>query len=279
VVRTGIDPTRFNIQPQPITSKAPSVRLLFFVAAAIAAIGGFVLSAIWIWFSVSALAALIAVALPSRRTLEKAEIARCWMAAEEELTRRIAVFNTAAGDAEPTLESLREILALQERLGLSDAEAEAPRMNTMRGTVHLLEFQAAVAAAGGHFPVVPGDETVTAPDACYFAAATIYDKRGDNDPRGMLYLTNKRALFRAGEGLTTTPWTKVIATSRERYTLSIQRRDRQTPYRFAFDSLGEAMIAEWITANIFAASQVQGGSVEAPGAFRVMKTPAIPQGD
>jgi Protein of unknown function (DUF4236) len=248
--RQGVDPTRFKIEPQPVTSSKPTVRALLLAFGAVGLIGGVLVSPIVVLLGVGILFAGLMV--PSTGQLRAAEVDRCWLAAQAELTRRIDMFNTAAGEAEkaPTLISLRSLFTLQQRLGLSDHEAGAPRLNTMRGIVQFLEFEAAIAAAGGRLPVVTSDEKITAPDACYFTGAGTYDQRGDKSPPGTLYLTDKRAIFLDSEGLTTTPWTKVIATSRDRYTLHIQRGDRKTPYLFSLASLGDAMIAEWVMANI-----------------------------
>ena len=259
VARPGIDPARFHIEPVLSTSAKPTIRVLLFVAGTMVLAGGFVMLSSLAWVGV--LLIVIGFTLPSGRTLQEAVIDRCWLAAQKELIRRLAIFNSAATEAEKTttLACLRSLLELQQRLGLSDVEAGAPRLTAIRGDIHFLEFQAGVAAAGGGLPIVTRDEKVTAPDVCHFAGMCTYDKAGDHDPRGILYLTDKRAIFLADEGLTTTSWAKVIAASRDRYALRIQRRDRQTPYLFAFDSLGEAMIAEWITASIMNPSQIPKG--------------------
>jgi hypothetical protein len=74
----------------------------------------------------------------------------------------------------------------------------------------------------------------------------VFDKRGDNDPSGTLYLTSSRAIFRSLDGLTITKWAKVVSAERDGRTVSIQRLDRQTPYLFDCKTFGDAMKAEFI---------------------------------
>ena len=63
------------------------------------------------------------------------------------------------------------------------------RPDMLRAIAELLEFEA---GCGGHLPAITGHEAYVSPDVCYFVGAAIYDKRGDNDPSGTLYLTNAR---------------------------------------------------------------------------------------
>jgi hypothetical protein len=164
-VRKGIDPARFHISPQPITSAQPTIRILLFVVGAIVLIGGF-------WVSVALpflglMIMMLGLTIPSGRRLKEAEVDRCWLAADTELVRRVTAFNGAVTEmTTATLASLQHLLELQERYGLSDVEAGAHRILTIRGGVELLEFEAAVLAAGGRMQVVPSDEKVTAPDVC-----------------------------------------------------------------------------------------------------------------
>jgi hypothetical protein len=81
----------------------------------------------------------------------------------------------------------------------------------------------------------------------------LYDKRGDNDPTGTLYLTTGETVFHApGEENAAVPWSKVMAVTRSHRTLSVQRRDRKTPHAFIFDALGDACIAEYVARRLWA---------------------------
>jgi hypothetical protein len=142
------------------------------------------------------------------------------------------------------------VLAKQQTLGLTDLEVATFRTDVLQAIADLLDFEA---GCGGHLPPIAGHEAYVSPDVCYFSGATIYDKRGDNDPSGTLYLTNARAIFASSDGLVTTPWTKVVTATRNGRTVSIQRRDRQTPYLFVCAGYAEAMKADFVARNILAA--------------------------
>ena len=81
------------------------------------------------------------------------------------------------------------------------------RTDVLQAIAELLEFEA---GCGGQLPAIAGHEPFVSPDVCYFDGAAIYDRRGDDDPSGTLYLTNARAVFASADGLVTTPWAKVV---------------------------------------------------------------------
>jgi hypothetical protein len=198
-------------------------------------------------------AALIvaSLAMPGRIAFEERAVNECREAARRELERRVSEF-TAACEAANDASVVRAALALQTKLGLTDDEAGAQRIEVLKGYVELDDLEATTRPTG-KLAALEGHEVVTTPDACYFyASGILYDKRGENDPTGELFLTDARLLFLAPDGLTATPWSKVIRVSHERRTISVQRRDRQTPYVFYFKTWGEALRAEWITKNIMA---------------------------
>jgi len=150
----------------------------------------------------------------------------------------------------PTIESIDRALKKQAQVDLDDAELGdvAEEIHGMRAA---LAFAAAVKAQGGRFTNLTDHSTAIRPDAeCLFAGPCIYDKRGPNDPAGMLYLTDQRLLFLAPSGATTIPWKKVIHVGRQDRVLHVQRSDRQTPTQFVMENLGDARISEWVAANL-----------------------------
>jgi hypothetical protein len=248
---------RFGIFAAPIPETAGRARMALFIAAGLSLCAVFIVSEPYRPVTTVTAVGLFVIGLvcQSRGTLERREQARVQQLARAELTRRIDGFATAvagltAVDERLTPERLRGVLAKQRTLGLTDLEVAMYRTDVLQATAELLEFEA---GCGGHLPAVAGHEQYVSPDVCYFVGAAIYDKRGDNDPSGTLYLTNARAVFGSADGLVTTPWTKVVATTRSGRTVSIQRRDRQTPYLFVFGGYAEAMKADFVARNILAA--------------------------
>jgi len=55
-----------------------------------------------------------------------------------------------------------------------------------------------------------------------------------------------------GSTLTAFPWKKVAQAERDGQALSVQRNDRQNPYRIHLNSLSEALRAEFIVRNALA---------------------------
>lgn len=90
-------------------------------------------------------------------------------------------------------------------------------------------------------------DSATGTDECYVAVKVVYDKRGDHDEAGTLYVTNTKLLF-VGESITDAPWSKIAKLSRDGVTFSALRRDRQAPLVFLcatlFDSVLVADVAE-----------------------------------
>jgi hypothetical protein len=208
-------------------------------------------------------AALIAITalvagflLPSRKALEAREAVRCQSLARLELTRRLQEFKAAEAKLEPSRPSRHDVdalLKLRTTLRLTEDEIGAVTIERLKGLASVLEFEAAVLADEGRLPTLSGHDAIVAPGACYFVSAATYDKRGDNDPSGSLYLSTDRLIFLATEGLTTADWEKVMSVDEDDHVLRVQRRDRKTPYLFLLPTIGEAMKAQFIARNLLSA--------------------------
>lgn len=181
---------------------------------------------------------LVALLVPSRRKVLQRDLDERLEAMRREL------------DDPVTLTMVDRALEKQKELDVHDDELGAfgDRLHGMRAA---LMYQESVIQNGNQFPHLSEHLDNVRPDgACYFAGLCVYDKRGDDDPPGTLYLSDKRALFRSATRATPISWAKVIHVGRDERTLHIQREDRQSPTAFVFDDLGDAMIAELIAKNI-----------------------------
>jgi hypothetical protein len=252
----NLDASRFGIVAVPIPKTSGRMRTALLVAGGLFLCAGFLIP--WSYRLAATGSALclfvIGSRCRSRGTLERLEQGRVQELARAELKRRTDEF--AAGvrtlttvDEPLTAERLRAVLAKQRALDLTDSEVMMFRPDMLQAIAELLEFEA---GCGGHLPPIVGHEVLVSPDVCYFSGAAVYDKRGDHDPSGTLYLTNARVIFASGDGLVTTPWTKVVTATRDARSVSIQRRDRQTPYLFVLTDYAEAIKADFIARNILA---------------------------
>ena len=93
--------------------------------------------------------------------------------------------------------------------------------------------------------VTPDPPTGT--DECYVAVPVTYDKRGDHDEPGTLYVTDRKLVF-VGESVTDAPWSQITKLSRDGTKLLAFRQDRPAPLVFScaslFDSVRVAYVAE-----------------------------------
>ena len=84
-------------------------------------------------------------------------------------------------------------------------------------------------------------------DECYVAVKVFYDKCGDHDETGTLYVTNRKLVF-VGESITDARWSDIAKLSRRGTRFSAFSRDRQAPLVFLcatlFDSVLVADVAE-----------------------------------
>jgi hypothetical protein len=99
-------------------------------------------------------------------------------------------------------------------------------------------------ASREELPVIPDAAGIAGGDTPHFAAKVLFDKRGPNDERGTLMLTDRRVLFQ-GTKLSSVAWTKVSSVTRDGLNLLVQREDRQTPWIFCFDGLKDVTAAEF----------------------------------
>jgi hypothetical protein len=254
-----VEPERFGITAEPIASSAGRTRKLFFI------VGALVIGAASVFpvpedvrplvFLTGGVLAALGFARPSRASLEAAEQRRIEDLARTELARRESVFADAVASlstSQALSVDVKRVLAKQHELGLTDLEVGRFQLEKLQGIDALLDFQL---NCGGRLIEIPGHEQVVAPDACYFVGHAVYDKRGDNDPSGTLYLTNARALFVSTDGLTTSAWKQVLSVSLDSRTLQIQRRDRQNPHLFDFSTYADAMKAEFIAKHMLTSVQ------------------------
>jgi hypothetical protein len=178
-----------------------------------------------------------------------------------EVARRLTQFHDAITTAGDNVPALRAAIAYREQLELTDKEVGYRELNELSARADLTEFVNAVESRGGALAPIEGHERIVANQACYFVAHDVlYDKRGDDDPTGSLYLTNTNAIFVAPTGSTSVPWSKTASISRDYRGLLIQRRDRQNPTEFYFEAVSDAFIAEYLARRLWASAPLTGGN-------------------
>lgn len=235
---------RFGITPQSVSSSRTVLKVAVLLIGGAIAVLSTILPEHSGWLALVVLA--IGFVLPSRKTLEAEEDRRCQGRAHVELDRRLREFRYHSDKATNTATSGQTLLAVQQRLALSDEEIGRHEAAALRGLITLAEYEATVSANGDRLPAIPGHEQVVTTETCYFVSPATYDKRGDNDPTGSLYLSSDQLIFVAPEGVTAAPWTKVMSVDCEDRVLRVQRRDRQTPYLFDLPCVGDALKAHFI---------------------------------
>lgn len=240
-----IDPTRFGITPSYRKRNAYLGGILM-VAVAIGLVSGAeslaLIGGLAFWAGLGCFAVGWLAAPPHA-------------AAEKELQRRLSGFQAEFTDAEAALNSERcqKLLSRPGELGLRDDEV-AGEIALLESYADYFDFADPLEANGNKLSAVPGHERVVGDDSCFYAVPAFLDKRGP-DENGQLYLTDKRVLF-LGSSLTAFPWKKVAHAERHNHALTVQRNDRQTPYEFTFNSLGEALKVEFVVKTILAAQLV-----------------------
>jgi hypothetical protein len=158
-------------------------------------------------------------------------------------------------DRTPTREAIEDFRSRQVSLQLRDTDLgtlpqslrviEERIVANERAIADMAGLQERIVANGGLLPTVAGHERAVGDDACYLAVQVFYDKRGDNDETGTLYLTDKRVMF-VGTSVFEAPWTKVVKAQRDGQTFSVLRRDRQNPNIFECESLSDAVQVEFV---------------------------------
>ena len=236
--------SRFGITPKSVSSSRTVLKVSVLVAGGVISVLSPILPEHSGWLALVVLA--IGFVLPSRKTLEAAEVRRGQGRAHVELDRRLREFRHHSDKATNTATSAHALLALQQRLVLSDEDIGRHEAAALRGLITLAEYEATVSANGDRLPAIPGHQQVVTTETCYFVSPATYDKRGDNDPTGFLYLSSDQLIFVAPEGVTAAPWTKVMSVDCEDRVLRVQRRDRQTPYLFDLPCVGDALKAHFI---------------------------------
>jgi hypothetical protein len=244
-----VDPERFGIKAEPIAPGAGRTRRTLFIVGGVTIAAGVlpVPSEVRPWLLLAGgVLFVLGLTRPSRASLEATEQHRIQNLARTELARRVSTFAAAVASLSTTQAlsiDVKRVLGMQHELGLTDLEVARYQREKLQGIDALLEFKA---SCGDALVAIPGHEQVVAPDTCFFACAAVYDKRGDDDPSGTLYLTDARALFVSTDGVTTAAWRQVLSVDLDGRTLRVQRRDRQNPYLFALSTYADAMKAEFI---------------------------------
>jgi hypothetical protein len=75
------------------------------------------------------------------------------------------------------------------------------------------------------------------------AVKVVYDKRGDHDETGTLYVTNRKLVF-VGESITDEPWSAIAKVSRSGVRFSAFSRDRQAPLVFLCATLFDSVLVK-----------------------------------
>jgi hypothetical protein len=246
-----LDLARFNLSEQEIPLSKTAVRTVLLSGGALLLLLSFRLPAPAAPIAIVSL--LVAFLLPSGKRLEARESERCQALARSELNRRRQEFNAAREKLEANGPSVHALLTLQTSLGLEDDELGFSTIERLKGLAALFDYEAVAMADGGRLPKIAGHDAIVAPGACHFVSTATYDKRGDNDPSGSLFLSSERLIFVATEGLTTADWDKVMSVEDDERVLRVQRRDRKTPYLFLLPSIGDAMKAKFIARNLVGA--------------------------
>ena len=87
----------------------------------------------------------------------------------------------------------------------------------------------------------------TSGDECYVAVPVVYDKRGERDEAGTLFVTNTKLVF-VGESVTDAPWSQIAKLSRDGTRLAAFIGGVKSPLVFScaslFDSVRVAYVAE-----------------------------------
>ena len=251
------DLERFGIVPDEIPAGAGRSKWLILTMGlagilAFAVLGTAITSSITtVIAAASLLAILVGLFMPSRAALERAELTQCANRIETEKATRIAQFRQRATATNSDLASLASLLDLQRELRLTDQELGSG-IGTIRATKALLEWEQTI---DGKIPTLQGHETAIRPDdACFFVSAAMHDKRGDADPSGTLYFTDKRAFFLSDEGSSSVPWTKVVNVTLNGNEVRLQRHDRQNPTVFWISDLTDAMKAHVIAKSLLVSS-------------------------
>lgn len=126
------DLARFGVTPQPVSAITPIMRrLVWFVGLTVPVASLFVLvtippsaatSAALLGLLATPIVLLVALFLPSRRSLEQAEQQRCTQLAVAERDRRLRIFNDAARETELTPAAVQRLITLHAKLHLTERE-------------------------------------------------------------------------------------------------------------------------------------------------------------
>lgn len=175
--------------------------------------------------------------------------------AEAERARRVAEATALLDGESFSRERIEGFWKRQSELGLVDSDL--PDAVTRANAISdVLDFAHARAENGNSFQVVPGHERAVGQDDCYFVATVLYDKRGDNDEDGQLFLTKQRAVF-VGASMADVKWGKVAKAELNGGRLTITRRDRATPLVFVMKSVSDALRADFVATACLESSTVE----------------------
>ncbi|MGE0705496.1 MAG: DUF4236 domain-containing protein [Vicinamibacterales bacterium] len=270
--RPYIDPARFGISPQAVPLAAGRLKLAT-IAVGVVLLLIAMISPNGLVVASGLLCVIVGMTMSSRKAVVEREAARCQEMAWRELDSRLEQLR-AALQTDVTGHAAKKLQAL---LGLADEEIGAPTVQAIDAAIALKTFEQSVVENDNQLIAVAAVPAIV-PAPCYFTSACTFDKRGDNDPTGSLYLTSEGATFIAEHGRTDVRWKSVSHVAREHATLMVQRKDRQTPTRFDLPDLGTGLIAEFISRRLWGSPvdpvrQLAATAISKTSANRVLPEP------
>ena len=253
---------RFGIQVDPLPDDAGRTKRWLALVGVLLVLGSAVAL---IAFQLNALApvliglviCLVAGQMKSREDLERETVRAAHSKAEAELQRRQTEFTGALTacdlrNREDVHETVARCLALQ----LDDADHVALGTEAWRAWEEveaLSVFYAFESQLNGQIRSLEDPEVarIIEPDpSCFFQSPCVHDVRGDRDPSGTLYLTNRRAFFASPDGTASIDWTRIVAVGRDGRALKLQRKDRVSSNIFRFPTVAGAMKAVFMCENV-----------------------------
>jgi hypothetical protein len=136
-------------------------------------------------------------------------------------------------------------------LGLNEDEV-ALELEMLEGLLELQRFVGDVQRNG--LPALDTRHRVLGQEVCHFSAPAFL---ADNaDAGGKLFLTGGRAVFLSG-GVTSVPWSSVVAARREQRDLVLVAPDRGAVFRFRCNTFADAMKGAFVAEGQVAARRAR----------------------
>lgn len=205
---------------------------------------------------VSVVGLILVVATPSRTAWMNAQELDLRSRVDDERRQRIGRFEAAYesilapfGEADPLV--VREVLALQQELGLADEDAGRRRLERLRDELRAGEITDTRLADGG-FPAIPVVLPAQLTGPCFFNCAAFLTKRGLDEDGTCFFLHEELAFVGASGATTRLPWREVQATPTTNG-LTVHVNNRKTPFEFSFSDRAHRHAAEafasWLTSR------------------------------